>query len=430
MRFNKKLIAVIIIASVTGAFISFVLARQHYIDPIVNRYGGVESTLGRLTRSVCGSDDSLINCKKVAESPYSSMAGIPTALYGMAFFILMALVAAMLNFAEEKYRNLAVSLLFVLAAAGTIADVVLLFLGVFSVKALCTLCLATYVCMWGILAVMIIMLKKNTFNPLAAVREVPFLVSGAGRKKAITYGAILIAVMIFSAAVAAVAGLYLAWSREKLIAEYREMILEAMLNKFEKTHPTALMLPSESFVGDPRAWVTIHEFSDFLCPACSKASKVIEEFATENPGKVRVVFVNFPLDSSCNDTMKNQVHEGACLVARGGICAENQGKLLEYSRAAFAVQKKNPGIKEVLDLASVAGINNDQFSACIDSPSTYQKLRGQIELSKKLNVNSTPTIYINGRIYTSGVHRDILKKIVEKELQQADKRMFLEKSLR
>ena len=82
--------------------------------------------------------------------------------------------------------------------------------------------------------------------------------------------------------------------------------------------------PSSSAVdtrakGSATAPVTVYEMSDFQCPYCRQFA--LETFrAIEKeyivPGKVRWVFVNFPLTS---------IHGNAVGAARTALCASRQG---------------------------------------------------------------------------------------------------------
>ena len=100
---------------------------------------------------------------------------------------------------------------------------------------------------------------------------------------------------------------------------------EARINLLTPSHPALA----------PDAPVTIVEISDFECPYCQKASQTLAELRTLYPGKLRLVFRNFPLDESCNKLLKRQIHENACAAARAAFCAGEQGQFWPYAEKAL-----------------------------------------------------------------------------------------------
>ncbi len=46
--------------------------------------------------------------------------------------------------------------------------------------------------------------------------------------------------------------------------------------------------------GDPKAPVTIVEFSDFSCPFCRKAEATVKELLLKYPGGIKVSYRDFP----------------------------------------------------------------------------------------------------------------------------------------
>src|SRR5260370_15564223 len=68
-------------------------------------------------------------------------------------------------------------------------------------------------------------------------------------------------------------------------------------------------------LGDPKAPVTIVEYSDFECPVCRSLHDVLRGMLPTYGAKIRVVFKDFPLD---------QLHPWARTAAIAGRCAYQQ----------------------------------------------------------------------------------------------------------
>ncbi len=108
--------------------------------------------------------------------------------------------------------------------------------------------------------------------------------------------------------------------------------------------------------------------SDFQCPYCrSFALETFRALETEyiSPGKVRWVFVNFPLTS---------IHANAVAAAGTALCAARQGAFWPVHDLLYAHQEIWAPLKEpgpfFLSLADSAGISKPKLLACVKSPAT------------------------------------------------------------
>src|SRR5262249_27202809 len=68
-------------------------------------------------------------------------------------------------------------------------------------------------------------------------------------------------------------------------------------------------------LGDPKAPVTLVEYSDFECPVCRSLHDTLRNILPNYPGKLRVIFKDFPLD---------QIHPWARTAAIAGRCTYQQ----------------------------------------------------------------------------------------------------------
>jgi protein-disulfide isomerase len=161
--------------------------------------------------------------------------------------------------------------------------------------------------------------------------------------------------------------------------------------------------------GPKNASVTIVEFGDLQCPACKAAQPAIEALVAAEPN-ARFVFQNFPLE----------MHNWA---AKGAAYAECVG---EASNAAFwkfvskTYETQSDITAENADekltaLANDAGVKGSDIAACATTPGTKAHIDTSIALGKSVNVNGTPTLFINGRTIAnvSQVPADTLKALVE-----------------
>ncbi len=86
-------------------------------------------------------ESATINCLKVTTSKWSTIAGIPVAVLGLAYFVVMT-VAVALPLHDRRLRAARV----VAAAAGILSALYLVYVELFEVDAICLWCTAVHVC--------------------------------------------------------------------------------------------------------------------------------------------------------------------------------------------------------------------------------------------------------------------------------------------
>jgi protein-disulfide isomerase len=121
--------------------------------------------------------------------------------------------------------------------------------------------------------------------------------------------------------------------------------------------------------------------------------------------KVRMVFKDFPLPN----------HAEAFKASEAAHCAGEQGKYWEMHDAMFANQRalQVPALKQA---ARALGIDGAKFDQCLDSGKHAANVRADYALGEKMGVNSTPTIYINGRPLVGAQPFEQFKLIIDEEL--------------
>ena len=160
--------------------------------------------------------------------------------------------------------------------------------------------------------------------------------------------------------------------------------------------------------GPANAPVLIVEFSDLQCPHCKEANPTIQRLLNEDPD-VRFVSQNFPLPSH-NWAMKAAQY--ADCVARAANDA--YWKFVESVYSAQSEITADNADQKLTDLADKAGVKGSEIVTCAAQPETQSRVQASIELGKAVDVNSTPTLFINGRpVGVSGNSYEALKQIVD-----------------
>jgi protein-disulfide isomerase len=160
--------------------------------------------------------------------------------------------------------------------------------------------------------------------------------------------------------------------------------------------------------GPAAAPVTVVEFSDLQCPHCKEEQPTLDRLAAEDKN-ARVVFQNFPLP----------MHDWAMKAATYADCVGRSSSdgFWKFVQSIYAAQSDitSANVDEKLSsFADAAGVKGSDVAACATKPETATRVEHSIDLGKALEVNSTPTIFINGRkLSAGGLPYDVLQKLVD-----------------
>ncbi len=165
--------------------------------------------------------------------------------------------------------------------------------------------------------------------------------------------------------------------------------------------------------GPANAPVTVVEFSDLQCPHCKEANPTVERLLNENQS-IHFIFQNFPLP------MHNWAQKGAAYAdCVGKISNQAFWKFISSVYDAQAEITAENADQKLTDLADKAGVKGPDVAACSTQPETQSRVETSVNLGKALDVNSTPTLFINGRpVGVSENNYDVLKQLVDFSAKQ------------
>ncbi len=164
--------------------------------------------------------------------------------------------------------------------------------------------------------------------------------------------------------------------------------------------------------GPAKAPVTIVEFSDMQCPHCQKTAPAIEQLLAQEP-EAHFVFQNFPLP------LHNWAEKAAEYVdCVGRVGNDAVWKFIQKTFDEQANITEANADEKLKAIATASGANGDEIAACAAKPDTKARVEASVALGKSVGVNSTPTLFINGRNLPGGAPVDVLKKIVDFQASQ------------
>ena len=106
----------------------------------------------------------------------------------------------------------------------------------------------------------------------------------------------------------------------------------------------------------------------------------------KNPGKVKIVFKNFPISS----------HKFAVAAALAALAADRQGKFWEFHDELFNnYNRLNEG--EIQEIAAKLQLNMAQFEKDRKDPLLLEQVRQDYNPGIQAGIRSVPSVFINGR---------------------------------
>jgi protein-disulfide isomerase len=196
-------------------------------------------------------------------------------------------------------------------------------------------------------------------------------------------------------------------ARAMLIDELRAKNAGSVKVMFDPPRYTVPTTDKDPVRGNAAAPITIVEFSDYQCPYCARVTPTLARVRETYGDKVKIIYKDYPLPN----------HPQAQKAAEAARCAGEQKKYWEMHDAMFANQQalQVPGLKQT---ARAIGLDGTAFDQCLDSGKWEATVRQGAELGEKMGVNSTPTLYVNGRPVVGAMPFESFKAIIDEELQK------------
>jgi protein-disulfide isomerase len=204
-----------------------------------------------------------------------------------------------------------------------------------------------------------------------------------------------------------------------LTEEQEKTARAALVTELRKTGPAVRMMmdaprfevdleDSDPSIGNAKAPVTIIEFSDFQCPFCLRVAPTMKKIRATYGDKVRVVWKDFPL---------TQIHPQAFKAGEAGHCAAEQGKFWEYHDQLFGNQQALMP-DDLKKYATTIGLDAERFGSCLDMSKHAEVVRNGVAQGTRLGVNSTPTVFVNGRRVSGAQPYEVFAAVIDEELSR------------
>ncbi len=160
-------------------------------------------------------------------------------------------------------------------------------------------------------------------------------------------------------------------------------------------------------LGNPKAPITIIEFSDYQCPYCQQWNQqVLSKIESTYGDKIRLVYRDFPLES---------IHPEAFPAAEAANCAGEQDKYFDYHNLLFSGALQL-GRSTYEAYAKQLKLDMTGFTKCLDEHRYKTEVQNDLDYAANLGVRSTPTFFINGLAVVGAQPFEVFQQVIDLEL--------------
>jgi protein-disulfide isomerase len=177
-----------------------------------------------------------------------------------------------------------------------------------------------------------------------------------------------------------------AWVYKSGEADEPAQLVDPIYSQLVRMHSPTL--------GKPDAKVQLVEFLDPACEACASFYPLVKKILAENPDQIRLVLRYAPF------------HKGSSAVVAVLEATKKQGKFWPALEALLAsqsdwTQHHTAQVGRVWKHLAGLGLDLDQVRADMASPEIARAVAQDISDAKALNVNKTPSFFVNGQLLTN-----------------------------
>jgi protein-disulfide isomerase len=159
--------------------------------------------------------------------------------------------------------------------------------------------------------------------------------------------------------------------------------------------------------GDVNAPVTIVEFSDFHCPYCRAVQPTLLQVLAKYPGKVRLVYKHFPLDS---------LHPQARRASEASWCANEQGRFWEFHDRVYKASA-DASDAALARFVSEASLDKSAFDTCLASGRAEAPIQRDVQQGSEHGLSGTPGFFVNGRFLSGNQPLSAFEQVIDEELK-------------
>ena len=400
-------IIAIIVCCVLGLIVTGVLTATHYRI----------AEEGLMQKSFC-TFSSKVDCDIPLTSAYSHVWRIPNSELGFLFYVVIGSLA-LWGLLNTRRRESIFSFIVLASGAALIYAIYMAYLLLIKLAIICIFCMASHLLTCLIFLFALIVRALPPWNlPQFGLH---YIVNSFRRQSNPETRTAFFQYLGISMAIYLVGILFFFGLNEQAHSKEPTFNKSSLLVHFYRQEPVAIATAGRPTWGRVDAPVTIVDFSDFQCPFCRRAAFSLKPYVGEFRKDVKIVYLNYPLDSTCNPHLDQARHPAACLAAQAALCAYKQGNASFWKLHDLIFKNQDHLTQHLIieELAPKVGIPATQMRQCIESGQSDSMIAEDIEMGQKAELQGTPAIYINGRYLNGWAQPSVLRTIIAAEIARA-----------
>src|SRR6266568_2242504 len=328
-------------------------------------------------------------CDVVRASPFAHFLGLPTPVYGIVMYGLLALLVFAEALLPGRGAFLRLSAATV-SGAGFLTSLYLSGVEAFVIHAWCAWCVVSAITVTIFFALALLDAYSPEAQPAseAPSRTWPALAGWRGQA-ALSIVAVAFGIPAFS------------W----LVRHGTPPPAQPGTTQALAEH---LVRPDTHMTGNPDAPVTVVEFGDFECPYCGDAEKSFEAVRANYGDRIRFVFRHYPVWA---------LHPYAETAAEASECAADQGKFWEAAKKFYDNQTdlSDPAL---FRYAQELGLDMGKFKRCLGSGTMAKRVRRDYDDGMAVGVRRTPTFFIGEKMVEGALDVSQFSQLIDLALAQ------------
>lgn len=349
----------------------------------------------------------VLNCDVAYQSRFARFHNVPVALIGMIWFTLTLLLTLADDPRIGPAESGAAAYLFLASIPALSVMLLLAYASLVVVRAVCIPCALAGLAVAGIFLIAAGAPKARlTGVPRGLLRDVVTL---AGRPIALGVAMLFVAGSLAALAffprplgdAEAAIGALMSWQSNDF-----DLWLEDQQR-------VSIALPADG------AEVHVVEFADYQCAVCGQSHKandaVLERYEKAQPGKVRLIMKDYPLDPDCNPYLQagHEFHQAACESAAAVRLATLQQRGAAMQDWLYGHQSDLSSAAVRKAAKEIGGV--DDFDNKF--PLVVPSIQKDIDLGHQLRLNAMPTLFINGVRIEGVLKPELLDRAIAHELK-------------
>ena len=173
-----------------------------------------------------------------------------------------------------------------------------------------------------------------------------------------------------------------------------------------------IIKPTEMFVGNEKAAVTLMEWGEYESEECAKANEIVKQILEKYGDKIRFQFRHFPL---------TKIHQRSLKASESAVAAGQTGKFWEMHNILFQ-NRRNLGTTSLKLYSREAGISDKNFLDNLVNGTYGWQVQDDIKEGLERGVKEPPVFFVNDEMVTLKPTFENLSKAIDNALKKSKKK--------